>query len=762
MGRHGRQPDETAIEFLPVDVRAFGPGHADETVFAGFDGDDDPFDGLDDEAPHSRWLVVVAGLVVAGLLAVGVVAAAPWDDDATAPSTTLPPATSVLTTSAPTTTVGAAPPAEPTADAPGIVFDPVPEGLALRDSRVGVAAADLTYGWGEVWTTPGATRTTDRWFSVTLHPFAGIDDAGSAVDVGGRAGRLVVDRTGVSRLSFDAGQTDALRLVTVAAFGFDEDQLVELGASIGIDDDRPQLVDDRPVFLRPELLDGLARIAAAPSADDLVDQVLQPPDRTAGTVYAGGVDPETLVLLQVSPIHTEQAVLAPLALDERLAIAPPDGFEGEGLTVGRRAYADADLSAAWWDVSGQRITVLSTLAPEALVALLPNVRLASDVGPWILEPGADGYIAVSAADPEPLRAEHQPTGRFRLWAAPGASRTDGIWVAVHQLPWEVGGSTAGRRIAIREGTGVIDDGDDGVGGVSTLTWSPDDASTIVVTAHGLTTAQVVTLAEQQADGDPPPFEGIADGVPLLIDRPTENARLDDELFTRSRWISTFTRPSDHSTVVVESAPPDPDEEVLVRILLPDGRGTLEVFGSRTSVVTHSDGATRLIVHAELPVDVLEPLAAGLARRATPDEWRALVVGPPNYVNAPAVAEARPQEVAGGVTQAGRRWRMLVDIGRRTVTLDDDGAEERFVTDDLLADRAITLRSTTATTFVVVRVPPATGAVAARVRAGSSSRVIALHEVAGDDRLYGALAFSEDGDVTVDLLDARGREVDDAA
>jgi hypothetical protein len=33
---------------------------------------------------------------------------------------------------------------------------------------------------------------------------------------------------------------------------------------------------------------------------------------------------------------------------------------------------------------------------------------------------------------------------------------------------------------------------------------------------------------------------------------------------------------------------------------------------------------------------------------------------------------------------------------------------------------------------------------------------------GDGRLYGALAFSEDGDVTVELLDDEGRVVDGAA
>jgi hypothetical protein len=49
-----------------------------------------------------------------------------------------------------------------------------------------------------------------------------------------------------------------------------------------------------------------------------------------------------------------------------------------------------------------------------------------------------------------------------------------------------------------------------------------------------------------------------------------------------------------------------------------------------------------------------------------------------------------------------------------------------------------------------------------VTVGGSARVIALRAVDGDDHLYGALAFSEDGNVTVELLDDEGRVVDSAA
>jgi hypothetical protein len=257
-------------------------------------------------------------------------------------------------------------------------------------------------------------------------------------------------------------------------------------------------------------------------------------------------------------------------------------------------------------------------------------------------------------------------------------------------------------------------------------------------------------------------ETLFDGMSSVLSRPTVNDRLDEELFTRSRSTSTFTRPDNHSTVVVESAPIDPDEEALLGFVLDGDRGALDVDGSRTSMITFRNATTRVIVRSDLSLDELEQIASWGVRPATTDEWDALVAGPPNPVNGPLTVDPRSQQVAVGVTQAGTSWRVNVDLGRGTVSLDDNGAQDRFMIDDLLADRAVTLRSTPSTTFVVVRTVPELGAIVARVTVGGSARVIALRAVDGDDHLYGALAFSEDGNVTVELLDDEGRVVDSAA
>lgn len=381
---NGRVPPEPGlIEFLPPDERAFGPADGVDgpgEVFVGFDGD--AWDDTDDDEPASRWLPVLAGIAVVGLLAGGVVAAAPWsgDTDATPPSTTTTTPTTPTTLVAPAPlTTATAQPVDPSRT--GWLLDPVPTGLTAAFFARGDDRVDDSIGWGEVWAEADATRTSGRWFSVLLEPFASWDPSTPEwfrVDVGGRNGHASVDPDGVVSLSFDAGQTDASRLVTIDAFGLGLTRMIELADSMSIVDDRPQLVDDRPSF-DADLLDGLEQVAAARTDVELTTRaVLGGPPRTSA--FYAGPDRFDVTIVQEQPAELDDPrllALATTAIPLADGWGPQEDFDGEGLTVGRRTIDGFDIVVARWQEDDTAVSLLTTGDLIDLLATIPDVQFAS-------------------------------------------------------------------------------------------------------------------------------------------------------------------------------------------------------------------------------------------------------------------------------------------------------------------------------------------------------------------------------------------------
>ncbi|MCX6519462.1 MAG: hypothetical protein NTZ21_02210 [Actinobacteria bacterium] len=376
-------PEPGLIEFLPPDERAFGPADGVDgpgEVFVGFDGD--AWDDTDDDEPASRWLPVLAGIAVVGLLAGGVVAAAPWsgDTDATPPSTTTTTPTTPTTLVAPAPlTTATAQPVDPSRT--GWLLDPVPTGLTAAFFARGDDRVDDSIGWGEVWAEADATRTSGRWFSVLLEPFASWDPSTPEwfrVDVGGRNGHASVDPDGVVSLSFDAGQTDASRLVTIDAFGLGLTRMIELADSMSIVDDRPQLVDDRPSF-DADLLDGLEQVAAARTDVELTTRaVLGGPPRTSA--FYAGPDRFDVTIVQEQPAELDDPrllALATTAIPLADGWGPQEDFDGEGLTVGRRTIDGFDIVVARWQEDDTAVSLLTTGDLIDLLATIPDVQFAS-------------------------------------------------------------------------------------------------------------------------------------------------------------------------------------------------------------------------------------------------------------------------------------------------------------------------------------------------------------------------------------------------
>ncbi len=384
-------PEPGLIEFLPPDERAFGAGDAEHggagATFVGFDPDDWEDTDARDEAPRSRWLPILTGLAMTGLLAGGVVAASPWsggDEDAAGPPTTEPTPTTVIAP-APITTATAAP---LDASRTGWLLDPVPDGFRPAYFAQGEARLDDLSGWGEVWASPGATRVSGRWFSITLQPFLefepGIPESWFPIEVTGRAAHATMGPDGVASLAYDAGQPDSSRLVTIEAYGMGLDEMTTLAASIAIVDDRPQLVDDRPEFTRPELLAGLERIAATPTDMELATRVILGGTQRTRALYAGpGRFEVTLVEEQppdVFPAGVDVARLAALAFAQvNLADGwgPKDDFEGENLVIGYRTIDGFDLLVARWRQGETEMSLLTTGDLGDLLEMLPDVELVS-------------------------------------------------------------------------------------------------------------------------------------------------------------------------------------------------------------------------------------------------------------------------------------------------------------------------------------------------------------------------------------------------
>ena len=214
------------IEFLAPNDTAFGmAGIAD---FVGFDGDDQAMFG--DDGPRSKWLPVVASVVVCGLLGGGIIAAAPWDEGAPAPPPTTTTDVTSTTIAAPTTT-------ERVLDIasfgpPGYVLDdPTPFQLAggWRSDDFD-PTLNNTF---EVWATPDATRTSGQWLAVaTLTSRVDgnmIMADGVRIDVGSGTGVVSSSADGVTRLSLTANDQTPLEL---QSFGFGLGDLLAIADQI--------------------------------------------------------------------------------------------------------------------------------------------------------------------------------------------------------------------------------------------------------------------------------------------------------------------------------------------------------------------------------------------------------------------------------------------------------------------------------------------------------------------------------------------------
>lgn len=227
-----RRVDELEIELLRPNEAAFGGAGAGGFI----DVDDDlPADAFEEE-PRPRWTMALAGLLVTGLLAGGVVAAAPWagDETATPPPTTTPQSTTT-TTPPPRTTVPRDPLAGVETEPSGWVATPADGtwqfGGAYSQGNVilGNTGQQL-----DVFAARGATRT-DPWLLVYQMPYASgqLTEGAARVQFGDRPATVHVNPDGTTRVT--ASDPDSSANLIIDSNGLGLDQLSALAADVQID-----------------------------------------------------------------------------------------------------------------------------------------------------------------------------------------------------------------------------------------------------------------------------------------------------------------------------------------------------------------------------------------------------------------------------------------------------------------------------------------------------------------------------------------------
>jgi hypothetical protein len=486
VARRASDGDAGGIEFLAPDPTAF----AGTAVAAGLPPDPGPEPSADEPLPAPRRAGIVATVGLLALVAAGTAVVAPWGGDAATPPTS-PPVTGVPVTSQPVTLPsysGSAGIDDPgLADAyadetPGFFITP-PADLEITFAFTTDVARSYN-GWGDVWATPGATRTSGRWVAVSIMPFGWGDTIlvdSVRVDVDGRIGVLTTARDGVGTLTVAADFERDDRLLRLEGWGLTPDELIVLAASIGLESDRPQLVDDRLAYRVPELLDGMTLLSSrATDGDPVVAAFVY--SATAITVYENPVSERWVWLARLEPGLVDDTTFplaftpVPLSTDAMLSrsAALPDDLVIGTTSIG---MMDTGSIARWTDpATGEVLLAIGTLEPAELQALVPSVRQATSTEWSAARRIQDDYSRTS------LPTFSLPAGRGTL--------TD-------DTEWEVSIDPAERVGSIRVGGSmselpIFDSVDDSIARLAISTLDRPSFGLVVVRAPGANTVRITT------------------------------------------------------------------------------------------------------------------------------------------------------------------------------------------------------------------------------------------------------------------------------
>jgi hypothetical protein len=305
------------------------------------------------------------------MIVMTLVVAAPWDtedpDPPAAAETTTAPSDQPSTTNVLAIDDGAPPPAR-VLDSGYIAADP-PSGFEVEGLYT--TTTEQPAGWTELWSTPGASRQSGRWFAVQVNREGDIEPASGAERVElGRNGTGLLTHTsdGVAVLRFRLGDAP----VTLTAGGWDDADVAQMATAMG------------HVGVRPLVAGGFTEDLelrwGGPGVGESLDEVYAYGDPRASVGYRRRSDDE-FIEIHVGAIHPAIGTLAKFVLAE----APEFRFSGPSVRIdidGRPLAAGilpglGDVRVAQWIEDEQTVTVLSRLSLPDLFDIVRTVSGAS-------------------------------------------------------------------------------------------------------------------------------------------------------------------------------------------------------------------------------------------------------------------------------------------------------------------------------------------------------------------------------------------------
>lgn len=421
------------IEFLPPRDGVFG--EAEVADFVGFDGD--ASEAFEDEPPRSRWLTALAVVGVTGLIAGGVIAAAPWDgeDVATPPTTTVPPTVPPTTAPLPTTTTEPGLPPGVSADVPGMLpIGPTSFVLVFAESISDANKYEVLGSLDpiEVWMSSDASRNAGRWIVIdsreTSSDVQSLRRDATRVEAGIRPALLVARPDGV--IEIEVPVSDGVPF-SISGFGVGLPELIRVASTVRVD---ARGIDHGDLLAPGGPFDGLDRRVAEDVAWSPGGFSNSTPD--AISAFVDGTGGEWIQVSVDAPDPTTQL------LDELTGMTPVDpatlslpGLEGLYSLSGRfdsvkvvRSDVVVGIGFVTFALrDGRVVTVAGQIESDELLAFAAKLELAEPDG-W-----TDAVIEASDAGVNQQGSPPVNIGESALgeWQAQIYGSSSALWVAIN-------------------------------------------------------------------------------------------------------------------------------------------------------------------------------------------------------------------------------------------------------------------------------------------------------------------------------------------